>query len=186
LIQHVADRRARRYNHDLAQLVDTQLRRAPAVVVRLAAKPEHSGPGVSVGKQGVEELAFFGCHASKNVRSEGERKTARSRDLERRMRPTRANPSGSCTSAAHPPGVAGPSRSGVVSSDVIITTMKGALRTALATGILTSVGVGVLGMFNAGAGTVAMWSKACGGDKALHADPPAFSRCMRAVPPWAD
>jgi hypothetical protein len=64
--------------------------------------------------------------------------------------------------------------------------MKGALRAAFVTGILTSVAVGMLGVSNQGAGGVEMWSKACGGDKALHADPPAFSRCMRAVPPWVD
>lgn len=82
--------------------------------------------------------------------------------------------------------MAGPGPTGVVWSDVAITTMKGAIRAAVVTGILMSVTVGVLGISDKGAGGVEMWSKACGGDKALHADPPAFSRCMRVVPPWVD
>src|SRR5207249_10864561 len=74
----------------------------------------------------------------------------------------------------------------VVSSKMHITTIRAAIRTALGIGLLASVAVGVLGTSNSGAGVKQIFVKACGGDKALQADPPAFSRCMRPLPPWAD
>ena len=64
--------------------------------------------------------------------------------------------------------------------------LRAAIRTALGIGLLASVAVGVLGTSNSGAGVKQIFVKACGGDKALQADPPAFSRCMRPLPPWAD
>ena len=82
--------------------------------------------------------------------------------------------------------MAGPRPGGVVLSDVAITTMKGAIRVALVMGTLMAVAIGGVGISSKTTSGVELWSKACGGDKALHADPPAFSRCMRAVPASAD
>lgn len=64
--------------------------------------------------------------------------------------------------------------------------MKQAIGAAVLTGVLFAVAIGSLGVSNDGAGGGRMWSQACGGDRALQADPSAFSRCMRAVPPWVD
>lgn len=67
-----------------------------------------------------------------------------------------------------------------------ITSIRVAIRTAVFTGLVAAAAVGVLGTSNAGAGVKQMVVNACGGDEALQADPPAFSRCMRALPPSAD
>lgn len=67
-----------------------------------------------------------------------------------------------------------------------ITSMRAAIRTAICTGLVAAAAVGVLSTSNDGAGVKEMVVNACGGDKALQADPPAFSRCMRALPPSAD
>jgi hypothetical protein len=67
-----------------------------------------------------------------------------------------------------------------------ITTIRAAIRTAVGIGLLASVAVGFLATSNRDAGVKHMLVKACGGDQALQADPPAFSRCMRPLPPWAD
>ena len=67
-----------------------------------------------------------------------------------------------------------------------IASIRAGIRTAILTGLLAAVGVGVLGTSDSGAGVKEMLVKACGGDRALQADPPAFSRCMRPLPPWAD
>jgi hypothetical protein len=82
--------------------------------------------------------------------------------------------------------MAGPRAAGVVSSDMAITTMKGALRATFVMGTLMAVAIGGIGISSKTTSGVELWSKACGGDKALHADPTAFSRCMRAVPASAD
>jgi hypothetical protein len=67
-----------------------------------------------------------------------------------------------------------------------ITTIRSAIRTAVATGLLASLAVGILGTSNSGAGVKQMVVKACGSDMALQADPAAFSKCMRPLPAWAD
>jgi hypothetical protein len=66
------------------------------------------------------------------------------------------------------------------------TTIRTAIHMAVAAGLLATVAVGLLGTSNDGAGVKQMLVNACGGDRALQADPPAFSRCMRPLPPWAD
>jgi hypothetical protein len=67
-----------------------------------------------------------------------------------------------------------------------ISTIRAAIGTALFTGLAASVAVVALSTSNAGAGVKQMVVKACGGDEALQANPPAFSRCMRHLPPSAD
>jgi hypothetical protein len=67
-----------------------------------------------------------------------------------------------------------------------VASIRIAIRTAVLTGLIAAAAVGVLGSSDDGAGVKQMVVNACGGDKALRAHSPAFSRCMRALRPSAD